>query len=92
MKTVIIDGKTILSKEDLHEHIARELDFPEYYGRNLDALFDCLSEISRPVCFTIEEQELLEDSLGQYAVNLFLLLHDVSQINSFVTFSGFSIE
>jgi len=84
--TVIIDGKLITEKEDLHQHLATELSLPEYYGNNLDALFDCLTEIAYPVHFDVQSYELLEDSLGQYAVNLILLLRDVSDINPNISF------
>lgn len=32
--------------ERLHQDLARELSFPDYYGRNLDALDDCLSDVA----------------------------------------------
>jgi hypothetical protein len=32
-------------EEDLHEGISQALGFPDYYGRNLDALSDCLSDV-----------------------------------------------
>ncbi len=41
MKIVLLRGS-----EPYHDILARELDFPAYYGRNLDALHDCLTEIS----------------------------------------------
>jgi len=31
--------------EEFHELIASSLEFPDYYGRNLDALDDCLSDV-----------------------------------------------
>jgi hypothetical protein len=31
---------------DMHRDIARTLDFPDYYGRNLDALNDCLGDVA----------------------------------------------
>ena len=33
------------SRDDIHDILEREMEFPVYYGRNLDALFDCLTDI-----------------------------------------------
>lgn len=38
-----LDGEMI--KEKGHDYIAEVLNFPDYYGKNLDALYDCLTEI-----------------------------------------------
>ena len=32
------------SIEDLHNILMKKFKFPEYYGKNLDALYDCLTE------------------------------------------------
>lgn len=31
--------------ENFHAYLKKELDLPEYYGENLDALYDCLTEM-----------------------------------------------
>ncbi len=38
-----LDGKLI--KEEGHDYLMEALIFPDYYGKNLDALYDCLCEI-----------------------------------------------
>ena len=43
MKKIILDGN--LMKNNPHDYIKDNLNFPEYYGKNLDALFDCLGDI-----------------------------------------------
>ncbi len=43
MKKIIIDGAKIATKDELHDTLAAAFGFPEWYGRNLDALYDCLT-------------------------------------------------
>ena len=38
-----LDGKLI--KKDGHEYLMEALNLPDYYGKNLDTLYDCLTEI-----------------------------------------------
>ena len=38
-----LDGKLI--KKDGHEYLMKALNLPDYYGKNLDALYDCLTEM-----------------------------------------------
>ena len=37
----------------IHGQLARELAFPAWYGKNLDALYDCLTERNTPVEVTL---------------------------------------
>lgn len=41
----VLDGSQMTTREDAHEHIAQRLKFPDYYGKNLDALYDCITDI-----------------------------------------------
>lgn len=43
-KVFYIDLKGIITKEELHEVLKRELSLPYYYGGNLDALYDVLTD------------------------------------------------
>ena len=42
MHRIELDGKLI--KKDGHDYLKKALNFPNYYGKNLDALYDCLTE------------------------------------------------
>lgn len=45
MKRVILDCGGITDARQLHAALKEALQFPEWYGHNLDALMDCLTEL-----------------------------------------------
>ncbi len=51
---IIIKGGLIKNIDDFHKTIKRQLNFPDYYGENLDALWDCVRCIDPP-CHIIWE-------------------------------------
>ncbi|MBQ6813308.1 MAG: barstar family protein [Methanobrevibacter sp.] len=60
MNEVILFGEDL--KENPHKYIKEALDFPDYYGENLDALFDCLTELSNKIII-IKDSSLPDDDL-----------------------------
>ena len=44
MDTFVLDLTGVASLEDFHDRAAKVLDFPPYYGRNLDAFWDCITD------------------------------------------------
>ena len=46
---VTISCGGIADKEILHARIAAALDFPDWYGHNLDALMDCLTDLDETI-------------------------------------------
>ncbi len=45
MKEITVNCARITAMAELHEILSRELNFPGWYGRNLDALHDMLTAI-----------------------------------------------
>ena len=45
MKDVTLDCRGFIPRSELHRVFADALNFPDHYGRNLDALHDCLTAI-----------------------------------------------
>jgi RNAse (barnase) inhibitor barstar len=41
-----MDGTRIRGKDDFYDAVAAALSFPDWFGRNLDALHDCLGDLS----------------------------------------------
>ena len=83
MKIVILDAKKMLEKEKMHEYFAKKFDLPEHYGRNLDALFDCLCEINESTLIKLKNESALQDDTKESIAQLF---HDVCNENEQVKF------
>ncbi|MBK9960590.1 MAG: barstar family protein [Saprospiraceae bacterium] len=50
----MIDGNNCDTYKSLYDEFAKVLQFPDYFGNNMDALYDCLLDLS-----WIEEREIL---------------------------------
>ena len=57
MKKIIIDTRKLQTAEKIHEFLSKEMDFPSWYGKNLDALFDCLTEESEEITIVLKGNE-----------------------------------
>ena len=52
MKTVFLRGDNLT-----HDALAQAFGFPAYYGRNLDALHDCLCEIAEDTAIVMTDMD-----------------------------------
>ena len=82
MKKVVLDFNGLDSKEEIQEYLAEKMKFPFYYGRNLDALYDCLTDICEPVAIVLNMPNSREDNhLEFYLDKLYRTLKDAEQDN-----------
>ena len=79
MKNVVIDCEKLRQKEQAHLYLAEVLDFPDYYGKNLDALFDCLTELGE--CTIVLEGENILREKNSYGIKVLKVLEEAAQIN-----------
>jgi len=63
-----IDGNNIKNTDDLHRAFSEALIFPDFYGKNLDALHDCLTSVFEQTEISISNKDVLEKNLGEYAL------------------------
>lgn len=85
MAEITLDGLELQSMEEVHDLFARALDLPEWYGRNLDALFDCLTDTREPVTVRLLHKDELREHLGRRCSALIRLLHRAAEESPNVT-------
>ena len=81
METIVIDGEKMLNRRAAHDHLAEQLSLPDYYGRNLDALYDLLTEREGPTRILIRHGDTLLSWLGDYGRALIQTLIDADKAN-----------
>ena len=54
MNNITLKLDKFSKKEELHSYLKKKMKFPDYYGENLDALFDCLTDISTDTAVDIK--------------------------------------
>ena len=82
---VIIDGRKITDKLELHAYMKEQCQFPDYYGNNLDALYDVLTERSEPLEIKVEYAEELKEILCGYGEAFLETLQDAAAENEKIT-------
>lgn len=81
--SVLIDGKEIKTKDQLHAIIAKNLNFPTYYGKNLDALNEILSsDFTGDSIVKIKHVNLLKAKIGsEYIEAMIQVIMDAAEDN-----------
>jgi RNAse (barnase) inhibitor barstar len=57
----VVDGRACRARATFFAEVARALDFPAYFGRNWDALWDCLRDLGAVQVIVAHAEELLAD-------------------------------
>ena len=78
MKKYELDGRICLDREDLCLRLISLLHLPDYCGKNLDALSDCLTTLPESTELTITHFTSMEKRLGNWGKKLRKMLMDAS--------------
>ena len=73
---IVLDGTRMGDRTELHAELKQKLSLPEYYGNNLDALNDCLSERREKELIVIEHAGMWLRSGEGYALSLLRVFSD----------------
>ncbi len=84
MRICILDGNKLTNRELLHNALAESLSFPNWYGRNLDALYDCLTDFHEEAEIRILHEASLKENLGNYALLLLKVLQEAARANPLI--------
>lgn len=77
VSTIVLNGAELTDRETAHAYLARMLSFPDWYGNNLDALYDCLTEMG-PCTILLLGADALRRA-GGYGAKILSTLEDAAR-------------
>lgn len=78
-KEYFIDCEKLVERRAAHRYLAKTLEFPEHYGKNLDALFDCMTE--KDECSISFQGAAALYQAGGYGAKILEVMRDAAAAN-----------
>ena len=76
----ILDLEGVGSEEEVQERIMEALPLPDYYGENLDALYDVLTEYGTGWHIIVLNTDDVDDEVKQYVDDMMGVFEDASAV------------
>lgn len=80
---IMLDLREIASPEEAHRRLAHALSFPDYYGGNLDALYDVLTAWGRPLVLSLRLPR--SGDMAAYGQRMWRVFRDAAAVNPNLT-------
>lgn len=84
MQEVTIKVSEFDTVKEIHEYLAEELEFPAYYGKNLSALYDVLTDLSEDVRIIMDLSGTADEELLEEAEKMVEVMEDASEENEYL--------
>lgn len=78
-KKFIIDGNELTDWKAFHQVFKETMNFPQYYGNNMDAWIDCMTDIKESLLISITNSEELKEKQEEI---YFTILECTALVNS----------
>ncbi len=89
MEKIILDGTKFVDIDTTHKILKEVFEFPDYYGKNLDAFWDCITDwyIGEKAQIIWENFNISKNNLGEKADILLELFQEAAE-----EYGDFTIE
>lgn len=92
MREISLDITPFEEKISLHSYLKEQMDFPFYYGANLDALYDMLTSVTDPVNITLTYPAASKGKMKDYLPRLLQVFQDAVRENYHLTVQYRQVE
>ena len=80
MLIITLDGRNMTDEQSAHLEFKKKLDFPDYYGENISALIDCLTEpFGEELHIVWHNFRAVHEAIPEYAVAFVGAFYDAAE-------------
>ena len=81
LKQIRLDPEKLMDRESMAHFMEENLELPEWFGGNLDALADVLSEVTRETVFEVEIGTASQFDMEEYPGKVLLVVARAAREN-----------
>lgn len=78
MKRYVLDGANFTGRTKAYDYMKKTLEFSDYFGNNLDALWDSVGDI-KDAEIVIENARMIYRNLGEYGLKILDVFEDLKE-------------
>lgn len=83
-KRIRLDADRLTNREDMSDYMQKAFSLPEYFGRNLDALNDCLEDVDEEYYIVLDRECIRKICSDPYAYKVLLAMGRAAENNPFL--------
>lgn len=91
MNELTLELRGIRNEDEFHDRAAAAFGFPQYYGRNRDAFWDCLTDFVEPTQVRVLNFSTLDDKLRESLADYIMMIEEYASKSNgafLVVFAG----
>ena len=78
MKELVLDIDNVCGADEFYDLLGKQIELPAYFGRNLDALHDVLTEQPETIKITLVNTDVMEAMAPKFLRKLRRVLEDAA--------------
>ncbi len=78
MKELVLDIDNVCGADEFYDLLGKQIELPAYFGRNLDALHDVLTEQPETIKITLVNTDVMEAMAPKFLRKLRRMLEDIA--------------
>ena len=86
MEIQLLNGKKMTTREEMHDYLSNKLRLPSFYGKNLDALNDCLSSFGKDCVIVLYNADIVLNACGDYGKKMIDVFRNAADYHGFQFF------